>query len=489
MADTIRVLAVASEAYPLVKTGGLADVVGALPAALASHGVEVRTLIPGYRPVLAALPRARTLYAMPDLFGRPARIRAGTAGALSVLYVDAPHLFDRPGTPYNDPIGRDWPDNPQRFAALCQAAAAIAHGALGTWRPDVVHAHDWQAGLLPAYLHYGDEPHPPSVFTVHNLAFHGWAMPGLLATLGLPPESFDIEGVEFFGGIGMLKAGLRLADRITTVSPTYAVEITRPEHGQGLHGLLQTRAADLVGIANGIDTAIWNPATDPLLPARYAGVHARRRGRNRTALQAAFGLAPDPQALLFGIVSRLTEQKGIDLVLAALPTLLQAGGQLVVLGTGDGALEAALQRDAARHPASIGVRIGFDEALAHLVQAGSDALLVPSRFEPCGLTQLCALRYGAVPVVARVGGLTDTVIDANGAALAAKVANGLQFLPVDADGLRHAIVRTAALFRDPTAWTSLQRNAMRADVGWSAAASGYAALFRALVGNPAPAAA
>ena len=475
----LQILAVASEAYPVVKTGGLADVVGALPAALAPHGIVVRTLIPGYRQVLAALPRARTLHTL-ELMGAPARIRSGKVGSLDLLVLDAPHLFDRDGGPYSA-HGADFPDNPLRFGALCQAAAAIARGAIPGWQPDLVHAHDWQAGLTTAYLTFDGGPRLPSVFTVHNLAFQGWCPASLLGPLGLPPEAFTIEGVEYFGGIGPLKAGLRLADRITTVSPTYALEITRPEDGQALDGLLRTRRAALSGIVNGIDTAVWDPASDPALPARYAGPAARARGRNKLALQASMGLAAEAGALLFGMVSRLTEQKGVDLLLGALPTLLGHGAQLAVVGTGDPAFEQGLRDAAAAHPGRIAVRIGYDEGLAHLMQAGVDALLVPSRFEPCGLTQLCALRYGAIPVVARVGGLADTVVDANAAALAAGVATGVQFLPVTLQGLVNAIDRTATLHAEPETWRRLQRNAMRADVSWAAPAAAYAALFRSLV--------
>ena len=482
-AAPLRVLAVASETFPVIKTGGLADVVGALPAALAAHGVEVRTLLPGYRRVLAALPRAKTLGSL-SLMGGPARIRAGSTGGLALLVLDAPHLFDRDGGPYNAPDGTDWPDNPQRFAALCQAAAAIARGAVASWRPDVVHAHDWQAGFTPAYLEYGEGPRVPSVFTVHNLAFQGFAPASMLETLGLPPRSFHLDGVEFYGGISPLKAGLRLADRITTVSPTYAEEIRRPQEGQGLDGLLRARAGDLSGIVNGIDTTVWSPATDPLLPARYGGVVARRRGKNKAALQAQFALNAEPGALLFGIVSRLSGQKGIDLVLDALPDLLALGAQLALIGSGDPALESRLLAAAAAAPGRLGVRIGYDEGMAHLIQAGADALLVPSRFEPCGLTQLCALRYGAIPVVARVGGLADTVVDANPAALAAGVATGVQFTPVTSAGLLTALRRTAALWSDQEAWTRLQRNAMRADVGWSTPAAAYAALYRAVMETP-----
>lgn len=450
-------------------------------------GIEVRTLLPGYRAVMAALTsapaRARTLHTFDDLFGGPARIRAGTVGGLALLVLDAPHLYDRDGGPYNDRDGRDWPDNPQRFAALGRAAQAIARGALGAWRPDLVHSHDWQAGWTQAYLAFDGGPPMPSVFTVHNLAFQGWCEPSLLGPLGLPPESFTIEGVEFYGGISPLKAGLRLADRITTVSPTYANEIMRPAEGQGLDGLLRTRSADLSGIVNGIDTKEWNPATDALLPARFSHPAARRRGRNKAALQQRLGLLPEPGTLLFGIVSRLTGQKGIDLVLETLPELLSMGAQLAIVGSGDPALEQGIREAAARHPGRVGGHIGYDEALARLIQAGSDAVLVPSRYEPCGLVQLCALRYGAIPVVSRVGGLADTVIDANPAAQTAGVATGLQFLPVDASGLAVAIRRTAALWDDQSAWLRLQRNAMRADVGWSAAAAAFSRIFLTLLGN------
>ncbi len=445
-------------------------------------GVEVRTLLPGYRAVLAALPRTRTLHTFDDLFGGPARLRGGKAGGLDVLVLDAPHLFDRDGGPYSGPDG-EWTDNPQRFAALGRAGAAVARGALGAWQPELVHSHDWQAGWTQAYLAYDGLPHMPSVFTVHNLAFQGWCPADMLGVLGLPPESFHVEGVEFYGGISPLKAGLRLADAITTVSPTYADEITRPAEGQGLDGLLRTRFADLVGIVNGIDTSEWDPAKDRFLPARFSGPAVRRRGRNKAALQQQLGLDLEPGTLLFGIVSRLTGQKGIDLVLATLPDLLAAGAQLAVVGSGERGLEEAMLAASAQHPGRVGVHVGYDESLARLIQAGSDAILVPSRFEPCGLVQLCALRYGAIPVVSRVGGLADTVVDANPAALAAGVATGVQFLPVDAAGLGYAVRRTAALWSDQTAWLRLQRNAMRAEVGWSAAADVYSRLFNTILGN------
>lgn len=482
----LRVLSVVSEAYPLVKTGGLADVAGALPGALAEHGVQVRTLIPGYPAVKdAAGESLRPVWRGP-LFGGAARILEGQAGGLDVLVLDAPHLYARPGNPYLAPGGQDWPDNALRFAALARAASDIGLGALPDWKPHVVHAHDWQAGLAPAYLAYAGGSRPATVMTIHNLAFPGKAPLDLVGALGLPPEALSIEGAEFYGTLSLLKAGLTSADAITTVSPTYAAEILTPEFGMGFDGVLRARAHDVHGILNGIDTEAWNPATDTLLAARYDADSIAGRAANKAALQERFGLDPDPDAPLFGLVSRLSWQKGVDLALAAVPLLLAEGGQIALLGAGEGDLEAGWRDAAARHPGRVGVVIGYDEALAHLVQGGSDAILVPSRFEPCGLTQLCALRYGAVPVVARVGGLADTIVDANAMAVQAGAATGVQFTPaesfsISADRLRAALRRTIELYRWPEAWRRMQRNGMATDVSWDYPAGQYASLYRDLI--------
>ncbi|GLK56040.1 starch synthase [Methylopila capsulata] len=473
------VLAVASEAFPLIKTGGLADVVGALPAALARQGVAVRTLLPGYPAVMAALHDGEAFFRFDDLFGGPATLIAGEAKGLDVIAIDAPHLYARPGSPYVGPDGRDWPDNGFRFAALGKVAAEIGRGAAGLPAPDVVHLHDWQAGLAPAYLAYGPGPRPKTVATIHNIAFQGWFPSTLLGALGLPDHALTIDGVEYFGGIGFLKAALKFADRITTVSPTYAAEILEPEGGVGLEGLLSARAADVVGILNGIDVEVWNPETDVDLPAPFSAQTPGGRAASRGALLARFGLAP-AAGLIFGVISRLSSQKGLDLLADAIPTLLDLGGSLALVGSGEPALEARFRDLAARHAGRIGVFIGYDERLAHLVQAGSDAILVPSRFEPCGLTQLCALRYGALPVVSRVGGLADTVIDANPMALAAGVATGVQFNPVSRSALETALRRTALLYADGRAWAQCQANAMRADVSWDASAKAYAELYASL---------
>ena len=472
----MRVLAVASECFPLVKTGGLADVVGALPRALAGEGIAVTTLLPGYPAVLDALCAVATI----GEAGPGERLLAGRAAGLELVVLDAPALFARPGNPYRGPDG-DWPDNGLRFAALARAAAMVATGATALPRFDLLHAHDWQAGLAPAYLTFAPPPRLPSVLSVHNLAFQGQFGADLFPLLGLPGEAFSISGVEYYGGVGLLKAGLYFADRITTVSPTYAREIATPEGGMGLDGLIRARADRVSGIVNGIDAEVWSPDTDAALARRYGIGTLPFRAENRAALEAEFGLAPGAGPL-FAVVSRLTWQKGIDLLVAALPALLAAGGRLALLGSGDAALESAFLAAAEANRGRVGVRIGFDETLSHRMFGGADAILIPSRFEPCGLTQLYGLRYGCVPVVARVGGLADTVIDANAAAVEAGVATGIQFAPVTVAALEGAIARAAELFADREAWASMQRAGMRADLSWRRRASAYAAVFRAAVG-------
>lgn len=475
------VLSIASEVYPLVKTGGLADIVGALPRALKTEGVAMRILVPGYPAVIKSLRQAETAHVFRALFGGPARLLAGRGAGLDLFVLDAPHLYQRAGGPYADPQGADWPDNALRFAALARAGASMGRGLLSAYAPAVVHVHDWQAAMAAAYLHYDGGPRPSTVMTVHNLAFQGQFDRGLLSKLGLPPSAFTHDGVEYYGDIGFLKAGLRLADRITTVSPAYAAEICTSEGGMGLDGLLRGRADKLFGILNGLDTKVWNPSADGLIAAPYAADDLGPRALNKADLQARFGLTQDPSALLFAVVSRLNWQKGLDLLLQALPVLLAEGGQLALLGAGDQDIQAGFAAVAAAHRGRVGCVFAYDEASAHRVQAGADALLVPSRYEPCGLTQLCALRYGAVPVVARVGGLSDTVIDAGPMALAAGVSTGVQFAPINRPMLESAIRRTADLYRDARTWRRLQENGMSTDVSWRRPARQYADLYRSMI--------
>ena len=479
----MKVLSVASEAAGLVKTGGLADVAGALPAALAAQGVEVTTFLPGYPAVMKAIGRAKAIHTWDALLGEKARLLAGKIGGSRLLVLDAPAFFAREGGPYSDASGRDWDDNWRRFAAFARAAADIAGGAVKGRAFDLVHAHDWQAAMVPAYLKLapvaGSRP-VPSVITIHNMAFQGYYPAEVFPQLGLPPSAWTVDGVESYGGVGFLKAGMQLADAITTVSPTYAGEIRSVEFGMGLEGLVLARSNRVHGILNGIDTAEWNPATDPHLAANYTAGKLAARKRNKRAVEQEFGLDRS-DGPLFVVVSRLTWQKGMDVLVSVLDHLAGIGGRLALLGSGDAEIEQAFQAAAARHPGRIGVRLGYDEGLSHRLQGGGDAILIPSRFEPCGLTQLYGLAYACVPVVSRTGGLADTVIDANPAALAARVATGIQMNAVNHNALCMAVSRTVELYARPAEWKRLQTNGMAADFSWGASGAAYAALYRQLL--------
>jgi len=468
----VKVLGVASEMYPLLKTGGLADVVGALPAALAPMGIATCTLLPGHPAVMAGLQDPREMGHWPAWFGGMARLLSGRHGALQLLVLDAPHLYARPGNPYLDSQGRDWPDNAERYAALAFAAARIAWGEVADFVPDVIHVHDWQAALLPAYLHYlgAGKRRPGTVLTLHNMAFQGQFKADIWSRLGLPAEAFAMQGLEYHGDVGYLKAGIHFADAITTVSPTYAREIRTLAGGMGLDAMLRWREGAVSGIVNGIDTEVWDPATDVHLARNFGADDLAARQVNQREVEKRFGLPADDAPLLC-MVSRLTAQKGIDLVAATLDAIVAAGARLVVLGSGDPALEDALGAGSRRHATRVAVKIGYDEGLSHLMQGGCDAILVPSRFEPCGLTQLYGLRYGCV---------ADTVIDANDAALKAGVATGVQFSDISAEGLLDAVRKTVALYRQPEFWQRMQLAGMRADVGWQSSAAEYAALYRRL---------
>lgn len=480
---TIKVLSVASEAVPLVKTGGLADVAGALPSAVAPHGVEMTTVLPGYPAVLKALSRPRAIHSWDSLLGEKARLVAGKIDGHPLLVVDAPAYFQRDGGPYVDSSSHDWADNWRRFAAFGRAAADIAGGAVKGRRFDLVHAHDWQAAMALAYLRFVPPERGrrvPSVMTIHNMAFQGFYGADKFGALALPPEAWSLDGVEYHGGIGFLKAGLEAASAITTVSPTYAREIRTAEFGMGLEGLIVSRGDRVSGIVNGIDTAQWNPQTDPALASRFGLKTLAKRVANKRALEAEFGLEQG-DGPLFVVISRLTWQKGMDVLLEVLDHMVGIGGRLALLGSGDKAMENGFHAAAMRHPGKIAVRTGYDEALSHRMQAGGDAILVPSRFEPCGLTQLYGLAYGCVPVVARTGGLADTVIDANLAALMGDVATGVQFNGVHYTALADAISRAVALYGQPASWRSIQRAGMKTDFSWSRSGLAYAELYARLI--------
>ncbi|MDP2417330.1 MAG: glycogen synthase GlgA [Hydrogenophaga sp.] len=482
----MNILQVSAEYHPLLKTGGLADVTGALPAALNANGCDVRVLLPGFPAILAGLQEPTELLRFHTHGGAELRLLRGTllgTTTVQAYVLDAPGLLDRPGNPYEDAHKQPYADNHRRFAALAWGAVQIAQGGDTSWKPQLVHGHDWHAGLVPACLLHagGGQPLLPSVFTVHNLAYQGLFDVARFPDLGLPWSFYQVEGLEFWGQISFLKAGLHYANRITTVSPTYAREIQTPELGCGLDGLLRRRQSDLSGILNGVDGTIWNPTTDPLLPHRFGSNKLLGKARCKAALQIETGLHTHADAPLFTVVSRLTEQKGLPLVLEAVDGLVERGAQLLVLGNGDAHLEAAFLAKAQQHAGRVAVRIGFDEAFSHRVFGGSDVTLVPSRFEPCGLTQLYALAYGSVPLVRRVGGLADSVTDTQPDTLASDTATGIVFNHMDVGEFTHALQRAMALYRHPSQWDRVQRAGMRQHFSWDEAAQQYAALYRSLI--------
>ena len=476
-----RVLHVAAEVFPLVKTGGLADVVAALPVAQVEQGADVRLLLPGYPAVIESVQGARQVIDIGACFGAlRVRLLLGRmpGSALPVYVVDAPYLYRRRGGPYQGADGEEWPDNLQRFALLGWVAAHLAaDDADPAWVPEIVHAHDWHAAMACAFVAEHLPTGAASVFTVHNLAFqglfpmHDWPLLGLASRLMSP------AGLEYHGQLSFMKAGLKFADRITTVSPNYAQEIATHEFGCGLDGVIRGRGAAVSGILNGIDDAVWNPATDPAIAQRYDAGRLAGKAACKRALQAELGLSPDPGALLMVVVSRLTAQKGMDLLLAALPELLPQGVQLAVQGTGDPALEAAFRMAEQAHPGRVQVHVGYDEARAHRLVAGADVIAVPSRFEPCGLTQLYGLRYGTLPLVRRVGGLADTVTDADEAALAQGRATGFAFDAASPRALLQAAARALALWRDPPTWQAMMRRGMGQPLSWRQPAQQYLALY------------
>ncbi|MCW8862747.1 MAG: glycogen synthase GlgA [Rhodospirillales bacterium] len=475
----MKILFATSEAYPLLKTGGLGDVAGALPTALAKGDDDVRIIMPAYPQALNAVEGKRDGPGLGDPLGAgEARlIEARMPGSgVPVWLVDCPALFDRPGNPYVGPDGRDWPDNHLRFAMLSRAAAMLSMpGNASGWTPDVVHANDWQTGLIPAYLHYWGGRRARTVFTVHNLQYQGLFPATVLGELGLPPESYSIEGLEFHGQVSFLKAGLFYSDALTTVSPTYAREIQTSEYGCGMEGLLRLRAGALTGVLNGIDTDDWNPEKDSRIPKPYSATRLAGKTTAKALLQREMGLPEDPGAPLFGMVSRLTSQKGIDFVVEVAPKLVARGAQVAILGSGDKVWEDALRKLAVSSP-GVSVSIGYDESLAHRIIAGADIFMMPSRFEPCGLTQMYALRYGTLPLVHHTGGLADTVEDVGGGR-----GTGFVFNKPESTAVAAAAFRALKLYDDKKAWKETQARAMSRNSGWEMAAQSYKELYTTLV--------
>jgi len=481
----MRVLHVGAEVFPLVKTGGLADVLGALPQALIAQGADVRLLLPGLPAFADAVLHQKTVFEFGPLFGAARiRLRLGQMpySHVPAYVIDAPYLYRRDGSPYQASDGSEWSDNLQRFALLGWIGARLAAGELDPeWTPDVMHAHDWHAAMGCAYV----AAHPPTraatVYTVHNLAFQGLFPHADFRLLDLPSRFMAHTGLEFHGQLSFMKAGLKYAKRVTTVSPTYAREIATHEFGVGLDGVIRGRGNEVSGVLNGVDGQVWNPAADNALPAHYSAAQMAGKARCKQALQRELGLAEKPDVPLFGVVSRLTSQKGLDLVLGAVPGLVQRGGQLALQGSGEPGIEAAFREAGKAQPQQVAVRIGYDEAFAHRLIAGADAILVPSRFEPCGLTQMYGLRYGTLPIVRRVGGLADTVVDASAENLRADRATGFVFDAASVSALDAALQRAGDVFtKERSTWEQLQRLAMAQDFSWRGAAAQYLELYRSI---------
>lgn len=479
-----RILFATSEAFPLIKTGGLGDVAGALPLALKNLRCDVRIIMPAYRDALARASDVSAIqtFAVPEHDTHVTLLETTFPGSrVKIWLIDCPALFDRPGNPYTAADGQPWPDNAERFALFSRAVTALALGHTGlSWQPQVVHCNDWQTALVPALLSLAPR-RPVTVFTIHNLAYQGLFDYHTFNHLQLPPQFWSLDGLEFHGQLSFIKGGLVYADHLTTVSPTYAREIQTPQFGYGLEGLLRHRNTHLSGILNGIDTKVWDPGHDPFLEKPFNSRSFSVKQHNKLVLQREFRLPANPDIPLIGMVSRLVEQKGIDLVIASLPQLMQLPFQCVILGSGQPVYEQAIKALAKRHPDRIAIRIGYDEALAHRVEGGADMFLMPSRFEPCGLNQLYSLRYGTVPIVHRTGGLADTVVHADPVHLAEGTATGIVFDTPDTAALGSALRLALNLYQDTRVWKRIARTGMRQSFSWRTSAEQYLDLYRALL--------
>ena len=477
----MKILHCCSELFPLLKTGGLADVMGSLPSAQQSIGLDVRLVMPGFPALLENIEDLQLVTEI-DTFAGHIRLLFGHYHDIGIYLIDAPHLYQRAGSPYHDSFLHPYADNVFRFALLGWVAAELSVGLDPFWRAEVVHAHDWHGGMACAYIVLNHYP-AKSVFTVHNLAYQGLFQASHLHELLLPGHCFSLNGLEYYGQISFLKAGLYYADHITTVSPTYAKEITSEEYGCGLAGLLKSRQAEnrLSGVLNGVDDLIWNPLTDTLIAQNFDVTSLEKKSINKRYLQEISQLPVDLATPLFTVVSRLTAQKGLDLVLAILPSIVSQGGQFILLGAGDEPLEQAFLAAQRQYPQNISIHIGYDEALSHQIIAGADVIMLPSRFEPCGLTQLYGLKYGTLPLVRHTGGLADTVNDCALENLATHKATGFVFYDAQVDDLQHAVDRAMTLWSMPKNWQQVQSAAMKQDYfNWETAAYLYYECYQTL---------
>ena len=486
-----RVLFATSEVYPLVKTGGLADISYALAQSLRQLGVDARILIPGYTEIVhhkqLHLTVVRDNLNIFSSLNFPARLLEGIIPHtdIPVYVIDCPELYVRDGGPYQDSKGGDWLDNAMRFGVLSKVAALFGqYEYLSLFEPDIIHCNDWQAGLAPAFLHFGNQPHAKTLMNVHNLAHQGVFGPEVVTALNLPPESFSMFGLEYYGLMSFLKSGLYYSDWISTVSPTYAKEIQTPTFGYGLYDLLAHSEKRLTGILNGINVADWNPETDPYITANYSHANLNGKAQNTLALRKRCKLDNSRSSAtrpIIGMITRLTHQKGFDLLIPVISKIIEEGAQLVLLGSGDKELEARLQAIAATMPESVSVTLGYDEEFSHQIEAGADIFLMPSRFEPCGLNQMYSMRYGTIPVVRRTGGLADTVVDTLPSTLDNRTATGFVFEEEDSKALLDCVLRALLVYRDKTVWKNLRINGMTRDFSWKNSAVQYITLYESLL--------
>jgi len=480
-ARALRILFAASEVYPLIKTGGLADVACYLPIALQELGHDVRIVLPAYRSVVSKVNGLRPgkSYRLEHL-GITFRLLRGLlpGNGVPVYLVDIPELFDRRGDPYRDPAGQDWQDNARRFAAFSSVIRLLGQGLAGLrWRPEIVHCNDWHTGLAPALLAL-DRERPVTVFSIHNLAYQGDFSYDIFKSLRLPQQLWSPEALEFYGRCAFIKGGLVYADSIVAVSPTYAAEIMTAEFGYGLEGLLRHRRQVLRGILNGVDYRFWDPRNDPLITQHY-WIHSLDDKRiNKRHLQQELGLAENEHAVLLAHISRLTWQKGIDLILASIHELMQNSAiQMIVLGSGEAPYEKGLHIAAQSFPGRLSVNLTYDETLSHRIQAGADILLMPSRYEPCGLTQMYSLRYGTIPVVRRTGGLADTISDSTPVSLQAGTATGFCFNDATSTDFLQASRAAIASYQAGSHWQQIMQTAMLRDFTWKTSAEKYVSVY------------
>ena len=480
----MRVLFVSSEAYPLIKTGGLADVSGSLPSALKKSNIDIKILIPGYPEVLEKVENQRSLGTLQVFSFISCEILVGTMpnSTLEVIVIKNSVLYERNGGPYIDAKSQDWHDNPLRFGVLSKVASILSSKTmLWDWLPEIVHCNDWQTGLTPYYIRQNYASQVKTLLSIHNMAFQGNYSRDWISRLELNPHDFQLQGYEFYAQLSFLKAGIFYADKLSTVSPNYAKEIQTDAFGFGMQGLLQLRKDDITGILNGIDLDEWNPKKDSHLPYTYNEKQLAGKAKIKTYLQEKSLLEVNDKIPLLGVVSRLTYQKGLDILIEIMPELIDLNCQIVVLGSGEKSFEERFTAYAKQYPKQVSVTIGYNEPFSHQIMAGADIFIMPSRFEPCGLNQLYGLRYGTPPIVTNTGGLADSICNTTLETVISNTATGFVMENVTKLSLLVTIKHALSVWQDKKIWKKIQINGMNQDIGWGHSANAYIALYEGML--------